>query len=356
MRRRHPAERSGIGTPPRSSAFRMEHPFGTCWLEGRTADTVAGSRSTVGTVPSHVVEDAEAPVPVVRRTYSGAVPTSTASVDGDDDEPGLTEEQRAALVRAFSTPAFTRSMEQLRQQISSPLEGALQQLNQQVTAGVAAQLEPVLRASRLRNEALMKAIQPQLSAQVAAPLRMRAVLEPMFAQIAERQREWAKALAVPLMANAHIQSQLAGLAVNSEFTRSLDRISALSRLRLELPEDAGFDRLSELIDEGEFDAETLLAAEDGVAADAELSAAIDEAADVLAQARPWISRMRARQMVVVWVWLMWTAALTVVAVAAPSPIATYVSLAGLPAGKEAAKRAGEQFDRRSPPEDEPVGG
>ncbi|UZJ26843.1 hypothetical protein RHODO2019_18345 (plasmid) [Rhodococcus antarcticus] len=286
------------------------------------------------------------------------MPTFTASVDGgdDDDDAGLTEEQRAALVRAFSTPAFTRSMEQLRQQISSPLEGALQQLNQQVTAGVTAQLEPVLRASRLRNEALMKAIQPQLSAQVAAPLRMRAVLEPMFAQIAERQREWAKALAVPLMANAHIQSQLAGLAVNSEFTRSLDRVSALSRLRLELPDAAGFDRLSELIDEGEFDAETLSAAEDGVAADAELSAAIDEAAEVLSEARPWISRVRARQMVVVWVWLMWTAALTVVAVAAPSTIATYVSLAGLPAGKEAAKRAGEQFDRRFPPEDEPVGG
>lgn len=90
------------------------------------------------------MDDAEAPFPVARRTYSGTVPTFTASVDGDD-EPGLTEEQQAALVRADSTPAFTRSMEQLRQQINSPLTGAFQQLNQQVTAGVAAQLEPVLR-------------------------------------------------------------------------------------------------------------------------------------------------------------------------------------------------------------------
>lgn len=268
----------------------------------------------------------------------------------------MTEEQRAALVRAFSTPALTSSLEQLRKQIKSPLAGPFQQLNQQVTAGFAAQLEPVLKASRLRNEALVKAIQPPLFAHVAAQFRLRPVPEPMFAQIAERQREWAKALAVPLMANAHIQSQLAGLVVNSEFTRSLERITELSRLRLELPDTAGFDRLSELIDEGEFDAETLSAAEAGVAADAEFSAAIDEAAEVLSQARPWISRKRARQMVVVWVWLMWTAALTVVAVAAPSTIATYVSLAGLPAGQEAAKKAGEEFDRRFPPEDDPVDG
>jgi len=277
------------------------------------------------------------------------VPTFTAS-DDDDDQPGLTEEQRAALVRAFSTPAFRRSMEQLREQINRPLAGAFQQLNEQAAANIAAQMEPVLQASRLRNEALLKTIQPQLLTHVAAQKRMRSALEPMFAQIAERQREWAKALAVPLMANAHAQSQLAGLVVNPEFTRSLQRISELSPLRVELPDADGFDRLSGLLEEGEFDAETLSAAEVGLAAEAELSEAIDEAAELLSRARPWIPRKRARQMVVVWVWLMCTAALTVVAVAAPSTIATAVGLAGL-ASPEAAKKAGEKFDRRFPPED-----
>ncbi len=217
-------------------------------------------------------------------------------------------------------------------------------------------MEPLLQASRVWNEALLETIQPQLSAYVAAQKQMQLVLEPMLAQIAERQREWAKALAVPLMAHAQTQSQLAGLVVNPEFTRSLERISALSRLRLELPDDAGFDRLSELLDEGKIGAETVSAAEVGLAADAELSAAIDEAANLLSSGRPWISRKRARQIVVVWVWLMWTAALTVVAVAAPSTIATYMSLAGLPAGQEAAKKAGAEFDRRYPPGDEPVDG
>jgi len=300
-----------------------------------------------GAVP--VGNDPATPVPVAQ-TYSRAVPTSTAS---DDDQPRLTEEQRAALVRAISTPAFMRSLEQVQEQINRPFAGAFQQLSEQARATIAAQMEPLLRASSLRNEALLKTIQPQLFAHVAAQKQMQSVLEPMYAQIAERQREWAKALAVPLMANAHTQSQLAGLVVNPEFTRSLERISALSRLRLELPDAAGFDRLSGLLDEGEFDAETLSAAEVGLAADAELSEAIDEAAELLSSARPWISRKRARQMVVVWVWLMWTAALTVVAVAAPSTIATYVSLAGLPAGPEAAKKAGAEFDRRFPLEDEP---
>jgi len=49
------------------------------------------------------------------------VPTFTAS--DDDAQPGLTEEQRAALVRVFSTPAFMRSMAQLQDQINRPLAG-----------------------------------------------------------------------------------------------------------------------------------------------------------------------------------------------------------------------------------------
>lgn len=280
------------------------------------------------------------------------MPTLTASDDGDDG-PDLTEEERAAILRVVSTPALTSSLEQLWKQINEPLAGALQQLNKQVTAGLAAQLKPLLKASRLREEALAKTIQPALFAHAAAPLRMPA-LNPILAQIAERQKEWAQALAVPLMANVRIQSQLAGLVVNSEFTRSLERISELSRLRLEFPNTAGFDRLAGLIDEGGFDEETLSAAEAGVAADAELSAGIDDAAEVLSSARPRISRQRARQIVVLWVWLMWTAALTVVAVAAPSTVAKYVSLAGLPAGRDAARKVGEEFDRRFPPGDEPV--
>jgi len=267
--------------------------------------------------------------------YSRGVPTATAA--DDDDQPGLTDAQRAALVNAVSTPAFRRSLEQLQEQINRPLAGALQRINEQAAATIAAQMEPVLRASRL---------------QLAAQNQMRAALEPMFAQIAARQREWAQALTVPVLASVYTHPQITGLVVSPEFTRSLQRISELSRLRVELPDTDGVDRLLGLLDEGEFDAETLSAAEDGVAADTELSEAIDEAARVLSSARPWISRKRARQMVVVWVWLMWAAALTVVAVAAPTAIATFVNFTGLPAGMEAAKRVGTEFDRRFPPIDD----
>lgn len=118
----------------------------------------------------------------------------------------------------------------------------------------------------------------------------------------------------------------------------------MSRLRFELPNAAGLDRPAGLIDEGEFDAEVLSAVDAGVSANTELSEAIDEAAEELSRAWLRISRRRARQMVVVWVWLMWTAALTVVAVAAPPTIATFVSLAGLPAGLQAAARARQTPD------------
>ncbi len=160
----------------------------------------------------------------------------------------------------------------------------MQRLSEQAAANIAAQMEPVLQASKLP---------------LAAQKQMRLTLEPMFTQIAARQREWARALAVPVLADVHTQSQLTGLVVNPEFTRSLQQISDLSRMRVELPDAAGVDRLLGLLDEGEFDAETLSAAEDGVAADAQLSEAIDEAAKLLSSARPWVSRERARQMGVV---------------------------------------------------------
>lgn len=50
--------------------------------------------------------------------------------------------------------------------------------------------------SRLRTETLANAIQPSLS---AAQLLVQPAFQPMFAQITERQRDWANALAVPLI-------------------------------------------------------------------------------------------------------------------------------------------------------------
>ena len=77
-------------------------------------------------------------------------------------------------------------------------------------------------------------------------------------------------------------------------TDALQRINEVARVHLELPDTEGIDRVSGLIDSGEIDATTLETAEAGVGSDADMAAAIDEAAAVLARERPWMSRERAR--------------------------------------------------------------
>ncbi len=264
---------------------------------------------------------------------------------GDGDQPRLTDQQRAALLRAVSTPALTASLERMQTQFGSIAE----QVDGSFARAVAAQLEPVLRASGIQTT-IGESLRPLIEQQ----LNTRKLMEPMFAQIAAQQQQWAKALAVPLMANAQLQARMAGMLVTPEFSAALQRINEISRVRLELPDEEGIDRVSQLIDSSEIDATTLETAEVGVGSDADMSAAIDEAAAILARERPWMSRERARQVLVVWVWLMWTAGLVAIAVAAPPIVGTITGAAGLAGSKDVAKRAGEEFDKRYPPEEEPV--
>jgi hypothetical protein len=273
------------------------------------------------------------------------VPSFTVTGDPGDDEPRLTEEQRAALVRAFSTPAMTESLER----IGRTIRPFVAKINTQCNEVLVAQLEPVLRASAIQMSNIGESLRPLIEQQ----LHTRRIMEPLFAQIAERQQEWAKALIGPLSASADLQARMAGMLVTPELTAALERINKLSRVRLEMPDADGLDRLSKLIDAGEIDEETLATAEAGLVSEAALAAAIDDAADVLARERPWMSRERWRKVVVVWVWLMWTAGLVAISMAAPPIVGEVASAAGLLASKEAAEKTGKVFDRRFPPEPEP---
>ncbi|MGP5672595.1 hypothetical protein [Brachybacterium alimentarium] len=73
--------------------------------------------------------------------------TTFTAASGDDGEPRLTDEQRAAILSAMSTPALTASMERVQSQLRLISE----QVNGLVGRAVAAQLEPVLRASRIQT-------------------------------------------------------------------------------------------------------------------------------------------------------------------------------------------------------------
>jgi hypothetical protein len=269
--------------------------------------------------------------------------TDTAA-DGDDGQPRLTDEQQAALLRAMSTPALTASLERMQSRFRSIAE----QVNGSVGRTVASQLEPVLKASRIQTS-IGEGLRPLIEQQ----LRTRRLMEPMLAQIAAQQQQWAEKFAVPLMANVQLQEQMAGMLLTPQLTDALQRINEIARVHLDFPDMDGIDRVSGLIDSGEIDATTLETAEAGVGSDVDMVAAIEEAAEVLARERPWMSRERARQVVLVWVWLMWTAGLVAIAVAAPPIVGTIAGAAGLAGSKDVAKKAGEKFDKRFPPKDEP---
>ena len=273
--------------------------------------------------------------------------TTFTAASGDDGEPRLTDEQRAAILSAMSTPALTASLERVQSQLRLISE----RVNGLVGRAVAAQLEPVLRASRIQTS-ISESFRPLIEQQ----LNTQKLMEPMLAQIIVQQQQWAEKLAVPLMANAQLQAGMARMLVSPELTSALQRINEASRVHLEFPDTDGFDRVSELIDSGEIDGSTLETAEIGVGSDESLVVAIDEAAEALARERPWMSRERARQVIVVWVWLMWTVCLVAVAVAAPPIVGTVVGATGLAGSKDVAKKVGKEFDKRFPPEGEPSDG
>lgn len=200
----------------------------------------------------------------LHQPYSRVMPTTSVSDDGDDDDDDvrrLTEQQRAALVNAIFTPELQRSL--------------------------TAQMEPILAASRKWNEQIVEN------------------LKPLLVQITAQQRSMARSLEIPLARYAEAQSRL---IMSPELTRAMARLSTASRVHLEVPDADGLDRLARLIDEGQISADTVSAAEAGLAGEVELSEAIADAAEQLVASRPRISRARARQIVLVWVWLMWTAA------------------------------------------------
>lgn len=268
------------------------------------------------------------------------MPTKTAAGTADDgDEPKLTKEQREALMRAVATPELISSL----QNFSKVTAGIVKQFS--VSPGLLA----IAEQSRRQQAQLARAMVPSME----ATLGLQKMMEPITRSIAMQQQQWARQLSVSVLAGLDLQPKLAGLLVNSELTLAMQHISELARVRLQIPDEEGISRIRGLIDSGEVDEETLQAAEQSIAEDTELSDAIDVAAETLSRAKPIISRKRARQIIVFWVWLMWTAGLVAIAVAAPPTVAAIPGAAGLGGGPSAAKRVAKEFDKRYPPQDDP---
>lgn len=210
------------------------------------------------------------------------------------------------------------------------------------SSGAVAGLTPVIERMREQQAAMLIGLAPMFESQA----RLRELFAPLAEQIAGLQLGVASSLNVAVLASAQWQSNIAKLAVGSEVGEALQHITELASMRLALPTSDGFSRLAELIDAGELDEELLSEAEEGLAADAALSEAIDRAADALAASRPFISRDRARQIIVFWVWLMYGAGLWAVAVFGGPALVAVPAALGAPTAPQAARAVADRLMRR----------
>ncbi len=265
--------------------------------------------------------------------------TSRAASD-DDGQPWLSAELRAKLMSAISTPSLAASLRPSVSQAHSIVE----QLSG--SAGRAAQAQV---AALLDSQSFQTSLAANIRPVSEETLSARKLMEPVLTQITARQQQWARQLSVSVIENSQLQASSAMTLASPQLTASLQRINEIIGVRLEFPDASGIDRMAELIDSGEIDTSTLEAAEAGVSSDPNLVQATYEIADDLTSQLPWLSVEECRQVVLLWVWLMWVAA--VVALATEMPVVSAAAgAAGLPSAKNVAKKAGETFDKRFPPE------
>jgi hypothetical protein len=168
-------------------------------------------------------------------------------------------------------------------------------------------------------------------------------LSPMTEKIARLQTEIASSLNVAILSQTKWQADLASLAMGPQVGGALRQIAELASIKLAMPTADGVSRLAELIEAGEIDVQLVDEAEQSIAINTELSQAIDEAAGALAASRPFLSRERARQLVVVWVWLMYGAALWAVAIFGPPALVAVPAALGAPAAPEAARAVADML-------------
>lgn len=226
--------------------------------------------------------------------------------------------------------------------MQSQLNSMAEQVTRPLGRTLAAQLEPVLRASRVQAQS--EIFQSAMDNQSA----IRKALEPMLLQVAEQQRSLTEGALSSITKSIQLPRISVEPIITPELAAALQRINENLRVPLAFPDEDGFDKVSELIDAGEIDETVLETAELGLGSDASLQVSIDEAANALAKERKGLSRARARQVVVFCVWLAWVGVL-VGFVFLEAPVVGVVAGALNPR-----KATGIAFDTTFPPKEDPT--
>jgi len=155
----------------------------------------------------------------------------------------MTESLRQAIVGAIRSPGLQLAIREASvpsnlwsKQLASSFAPVLERIRAQQTEMSRAVAAPMLR------------VQEQMAAAVASS---------MMGQVARLQREMASSLGLAVMANAGVQAKLAGPIVNQGLMQALQRVNQAAALRIEIPTEESFTRLSHLIDSGEIDEDAL---------------------------------------------------------------------------------------------------
>ncbi len=151
-----------------------------------------------------------------------------------------------------------------------------------------------------------------------------------------------------ILTNEQLQTQLSDVVVSREFTDAMRRMRQLSTVEFDIPTKDGFDRLAEMVEDGEIDEETIHFAEQAISEGVELSAAIDVAVVEVLKRRPLIPRWVVRRMITTWVWLMYGSLLYAAVITSPE-IAAIPSSFGMPVPDAVANKADQKVDEHSPP-------
>lgn len=253
---------------------------------------------------------------------------------GDDEVVKARKDAERKLSRGASSSSTMAALaaqdrlNKLAMQVSvAPGLTAIDRLQKQLAAssGVLSVMERI----KAQQVSVASAVAPLLVSQAA----LRSALAPLSSTISRLQLETASSLNVAVLAQAKWQADVARLAMGPEVGRALRDIADLASMTLAMPTADGVARLAELIGAGEIDGDVVDEAELSLSNDAELAAAIDRAAEVLAASRPFLSRDQARRLVVVWVWLMYGAGLWALAMFAPA-VSAAVGAFGAPAAPE----------------------
>jgi hypothetical protein len=258
----------------------------------------------------------------------------------------LSEQMRAIAAAARPTDLS----EQIRQIVAAT--SSTGRLSEQMRAIAAAarptdlseQIRQIVAATRPTDppSEQIRSIAAVIGASTPLHEQIRAVAASVAMNTQIQQTIAAQALSFQRATASQLHIQLAQRptrVLTSEARGAWRVLAQRAGIHLEVPTVAGFRDFDRLFRDEEISDALITEAEAAIGADANLAAAVDLAAELIASGRPWLTNKRARQILMVWIWMCWTGLLIALALTT-GPVAAAVGAAAGAVGSGPVSRVG----------------